>query len=198
MIGWLNGQIVDKHQPGKLVLDVNGVGYDVETSLNTFFQLEQLNKNVGLHIHTIVREDALLLYGFLDKEERSLFRSLIKVNGIGPKSAIAILSSISPAEFIQCIQQENAALLTKLPGIGKKTAERLVVEMRDTIKQFSEYSGRIMQQSVPMRSQDEAISALEALGYKPQEAQKVVNKIDDGVKTCEQLIREALQILAAR
>jgi len=198
MIGWLNGQIVDKHQPGKLVLDVNGVGYDVETSLNTFFQLEQTNKNVGLHIHTVVREDALLLYGFLDKEERSLFRALIKVNGIGPKSAIAILSSISPAEFIQCIQQENAALLTKLPGIGKKTAERLVVEMRDSMKQFAESNNISMHSSVAMRSQDEAISALEALGYKPQEANKVVGKIDDGLKTCEQLIREALQILSSR
>lgn len=198
MIGWLNGQIVDKHQPGKLVLDVNGVGYDVETSLNTFFQLGQTDKNVGLHIHTVVREDALLLYGFLDKDERALFRALIKVNGIGPKSAIAILSSISPAEFIQCIQQENAALLTKLPGIGKKTAERLVVEMRDSLKQLSGSQEINVNLPASMRSQDEAISALEALGYKQQEAHKVVSKIDDGVKTCEQLIREALQILAAR
>jgi Holliday junction DNA helicase RuvA len=199
MIGWLNGQIVDKNHPGKLVLDVNGVGYDVETSLNTFFQIEGHNQAVGLHIHTVVREDALLLYGFLDKQERSLFRALIKVNGVGPKMAIAILSSISPNEFIQCIHQENAALLTKLPGIGKKTAERLVVEMRDSIKQFGETSSGSLQKSLhTMRSQDEAVSALEALGYKPQDALKVVNKIDDGVKSCEQLIREALQILAAR
>src|SRR5580704_8374295 len=140
MIGWLNGQIADKHQPGKFVIDVNGVGYDVETSLNTFFQIDGQNKSVGLHIHTVVREDALLLYGFLEKEERALFRALIKVNGVGPKLAMAILSSISPNEFIQCIQQENSALLTKLPGIGKKTAERLVVEMRDSIKQFSQNS----------------------------------------------------------
>jgi Holliday junction DNA helicase RuvA len=199
MIGWLNGQIVDKHQPGKLVLDVNGVGYDVETSLNTFFQLEEQNKAVGLHIHTVVREDALLLYGFLDKQERALFRALIKVNGVGPKLAMAILSSISPDEFIQCIHQENAALLTKLPGIGKKTAERLVVEMRDSIKLFGvSNKADITHKQTAMRSQDEAISALEALGYKPQEALKVVNKIDDGVKTCEQLIRESLQILSTR
>jgi len=199
MIGWLNGQIVDKHQPGKLVLDVNGVGYDVETSLNTFFQLESHNKPIGLHIHTVVREDALLLYGFLDKQERALFRALIKVNGVGPKLAMAVLSSISPNEFIQCIHQENAAMLTKLPGIGKKTAERLVVEMRDSIKQFGEpSSGYTLKPSSSMRSPDEAISALEALGYKPQEALKVVNKIDDGIKSCEQLIREALQILSAR
>jgi holliday junction DNA helicase RuvA len=200
MIGWLNGNVVDKHQPGRLVLDVNGVGYDVETSLNTFFQLESHNKPVGLHIHTVVREDALLLYGFLDKQERALFRALIKVNGVGPKLAMAILSSISPDEFIQCIHQENAALLTKLPGIGKKTAERLVVEMRDSIKQFGEPAAESQNRQSPLirNSQDEAISALEALGYKPQEALKVVNKIDDGIKSCEQLIREALQILSSR
>ncbi|WP_298624760.1 Holliday junction branch migration protein RuvA [uncultured Legionella sp.] len=198
MIGWLNGQIVDKHQPGKLVLDVNGVGYDVETSLNTFFQLDGHSAGVGLHIHTIVREDALLLYGFLEKQERALFRALIKVNGVGPKLAMAILSSISPDEFIQCIHQENAALLTKLPGIGKKTAERLVVEMRDSIKQFGEVSSDQMPlQKASFRSPDEAVSALEALGYKPQEALKVVNRIDDGVKSCEQLIRESLQILSS-
>lgn len=199
MIGWLNGQIVDKQQPGKLVLDVNGVGYDVETSLNTFFQVEGSNKTIGLHIHTVVREDALLLYGFLDKQERALFRALIKVNGVGPKLAMAILSSISPSEFIQCIHQENAALLTKLPGIGKKTAERLIVEMRDSIKQFGQVTSDSVSKPMNlMRSQDEAISALEALGYKPQEASKVVNKIDDGIKSCEQLIREALQILSTR
>ena len=198
MIGWLHGQIIDKHQPGKLVLDVNGVGYDVETSLNTFFQLEAVNRPVSLHIHTVVREDALLLYGFIDQEERSLFRALIKVNGVGPKLAMAILSSISPNEFIQCIQQENSDQLTKLPGIGKKTAERLVVEMRDSIKQFgqvtADFSAKHLQS---MSSQNEAISALESLGYKPQEALKAVNKIDNGSKSCEQLIREALQVLSS-
>jgi Holliday junction DNA helicase RuvA len=199
MIGWLNGQVIDKHQPGKLVLDVNGVGYDVETSLNTFFQVESHNNTVGLHIHTVVREDALLLYGFLDKQERALFRALIKVNGVGPKLAIAILSSITPKEFIMCINQENAALLTKLPGIGKKTAERLVIEMRDSVKQFGEISTDSVHKQVNIkRGTDEAISALEALGYKPQEALKVINKIDDGEKSCEQLIREALQLLSPR
>lgn len=199
MIGWLSGNIVDKHQPGKLVMDVNGVGYDVETSLNTFFQLEATQQPISLHIHTVVREDALLLYGFLDKQERALFRALIKVNGVGPKMAIAILSSISPKEFIQCIQQENAALLTRLPGIGKKTAERLVVEMRDSIKTFSEAHDAITVNIVhSIAGHEEAVSALEALGYKPHEAQKAVSKVDDGSKSCEQLIREALQILAAR
>lgn len=199
MIGWLDGHIIDKHQPGKLVLNVQGVGYDVETSLNTFFQLESINSSVGLHIHTVVREDALLLYGFLERQERELFRALIKVNGIGPKVAMSILSSTTPNEFIQCIQQENASFLMKLPGIGKKTAERLVVEMRDSIKQFSVSVANSLSKAIPMMSgPDEAVSALEALGYKPQEALKAVNKINDGSKSCEQLIRDALQVLAIR
>lgn len=198
MIGWLDGHILDKHQPGKLVLNVNGVGYDVETSLNTFFQLDALHGAIGLHIHTVVREDALLLYGFLDQQERALFRALIKVNGVGPKLAMAVLSSITPNEFIQCIKQENAAFLTKLPGIGKKTAERLVVEMRDSIKQFTGGADLTHKPIMVMRGQDEAVSALEALGYKPQEAIKAVNKVDDGNKSCEQLIREALQVLGGR
>lgn len=198
MIGWLKGYLMDTQQPGKIVIDVNGVGYDVEVSLNTFFQLEASTHTIGLHIHTVVREDALLLYGFLDLQERALFRALIKVNGVGPKLAVAILSSITPNEFIQCIHQENATLLTKLPGIGKKTAERLVVEMRDSIKQFPSSGLTIgTLQQKPLNSMDEAISALEALGYKHQDAVKVINKIDDGAKTCEQLIRESLQLLAS-
>lgn len=199
MIGWLNGSIVDKHQPGKLVLNVHGVGYDVETSLNTFFQLEPEQGVVGLHIHTVVREDALLLYGFLERQERELFRALIKVNGVGPKLAMSILSSITPNEFIQCILQEKAVFLMKLPGIGKKTAERLVVEMRDSLKQFSVSGPGSLKPNLIMSEQDEAASALEALGYKPQEALKAVKKVnDDSAKSCEQLIRDALQVLAAR
>jgi len=200
MIGWLRGKPVDKHQPGRLVLDVNGVGYDVETSLQTFFQLDSHQDMVGLHIHTVVREDALLLYGFLEKQERALFRALIKVNGVGPKVAMAILSSITPAEFVQTIVQQNTLLLTKLPGIGKKTAERLVIEMKDSIQNLvMTDSAHNLQVVIPMaRDQSEAISALEALGYKPQEATKVIKKIDDGNKNCEQLIRQALQLLAGR
>ncbi|RMX21111.1 Holliday junction branch migration protein RuvA [Legionella jordanis] len=201
MIAWLQGKIIDKHQPGKLVMDVNGVGYDVETSLNTFFQIDGANASIGLHIHTVVREDALLLFGFLDKQERALFRALIKVNGIGPKLAMAILSSISIADFIQCINEQNSQLLTKLPGVGKKTAERLVMEMRDSVNQFcsGEDSSLIsLKPSGNMACQEEAISALEALGYKQQEAFKVIRKIDDGQKTSEQLIRQALQVLASR
>ena len=199
MIGWLNGRIIDKLQPGKIVLDVNGVGYDVETSLATFFKIELSEGLIALHIHTVVREDAFLLYGFADREERALFRALIKVNGIGPKVAIAILSSVSPDEFIQCIHQQNTHVLTKLPGIGKKTAERLVVEMKDSIKQLA-YSDVAQRASTTTHrsDQDEAISALEALGYTHQEARVLIRKIDDGQQSCEQLIRLALQSLSLR
>ena len=195
MIGWLKGRVVDKQQPGKLVVDVQGVGYDVETSLQTFFQVEALAGDIALHIHTVVREDALLLYGFFDKEERALFRALIKVNGVGPKMAIAILSSITPEAFVQCIHQQNTTLLTRLPGIGKKTAARLVVEMKDSIVVLTGASGQPVLHS-QSGERDEAIRALEALGYKPHEAAKVVNKLDDGNKTCEQFIRRALQLLS--
>ncbi len=196
MIGWLSGKIIDKHHPGRIVFDVNGVGYDVETSLPTFFQLEHHSDQIQLHIHTIVREDALLLYGFLERQERALFRALIKVNGIGPKSAMAILSSITPDEFIRCIHQQNPLLLTKLPGIGKKTAERLVIEMKDNIQHIS--STEPQTNPVLLNQQEEAICALEALGYKRSEMTKVVQKLDNGQSTCEQLIRQALQFLGTR
>jgi Holliday junction DNA helicase RuvA len=200
MLAWLRGHVVDVSEPGKMVLDVQGVGYDVETSLQTYFNvLPQIESPVSLHIHTVVREDAFLLYGFLEKQERTLFRALIKVNGIGPKSAMAMLSSITPQEFIQCIESENSALLTKLPGIGKKTAERLIVEMRDKIGNLVDATEPGAKATLPSnaRSEQEAISALEALGYKPQEALKVIKKIEIGEKTAEQLIREALQLLAS-
>jgi len=198
MIAWLHGKIIDKQHPGRLVINVNGVGYDVETSLQTFFQLDNEQANYSLYIQTIVREDAFLLYGFIDKTERALFRALIKVNGIGPKAAMNILSSVTPTEFIQCIMQQNTLLLTKLPGIGKKTAERLVIEMKDTIQNVLQGDSPLSNQTImsTLHEQDEAIRALEALGYKSQEASKVVKKIDDGTKTCEQLIRQGLQMLA--
>lgn len=190
MIGWLSGCVVDKSETGKIVIDAQGVGYDVETSLPTFFQLSNMTDRISLHIHTIVREDALLLYGFLDKQERALFRALIKVNGIGPKVAMSILSSVNPAEFVQCIEEGSVQRLTRLPGIGPKTAQRLLVEMKDKLTEI----GGAASQNAPLQDgQREAVSALEALGYKPTEAARMIKAVDDGRKTCEQLIREALQ-----
>lgn len=190
MIGWLSGQVVDKTEAGKVVINAQGVGYDVETSLQTFFQLSSMPDQISLYIHTVVREDALLLYGFLDKQERALFRALIKVNGIGPKVAMNILSSITSQDLIQCIEDEALERLTRLPGIGQKTAQRLLIEMKGKLKDMA--SGQVT--STEMRNtQSEAISALEALGYKPLEASKMIKAVDDGQKSCEQLIREALQ-----
>jgi len=198
MIGWLGGKIIDKETPGKFVIDVNGVGYDVETSMATFFCLESQSDTVGLHVHTVVREDAILLYGFAEKEERTLFRALIKVNGIGPKMAITILSSTSPEEFVACINQQDTARLTKLPGIGKKTAERIVVEMKDKLQQWSPAASGLTPFAQSMVSeQDEATKALEALGYKHQEASKMIKQVDDGQMNCETLIRASLKYLAS-
>lgn len=192
----LRGKIIDKSEPGKITLDVAGVGYEVETSLTTFFNLEMQEDFVKVYIHTIVREDAFLLYGFADKEERILFRSLIKVNGVGPKLAIAILSSILPHDFVQCIQKQDAAMLTKLPGIGRKTAERLVVEMKDSISNLAFADPKITSSVNNQNVVDEAISALEALGFKSQGAKKAIDAVNDGHKSSEQLIREGLRLLS--
>lgn len=194
MIGWLKGSIIDNHQPGKLVIEVQGVGYDVETSLQTFFQI-QSQETVGLHIHMVVREDALTLYGFCDLQERALFRALIKVNGIGPKSAIAILSSLKPDEFIQCIHQQNTLSLTKLPGIGQKTAQRLLIELRDNLPDLSPLHINMdsTQKHSSLHEQDEAIKALMALGYPQHQATQAVKQIG-GELNCEQLIRQSLQL----
>lgn len=198
MIGWLQGKLIDKSHLGKIVLDVRGVGYEIETSLQTFFQIEHEIQDVSLFIHTVVREDAFLLFGFATQDERLLFRLLIKVNGIGPKVALGILSRVTPQEFIQIIRDKNSISLTNLPGIGKKTAERLIIEMGDSIQNFHCTSPNVTMpsQAMGIYHQNEAIIALESLGYKKQEATNIIKKVDDGQKTCEQLIKQALQLLA--
>lgn len=196
MIGMLHGRIIDKTTPGKIIIDVAGVGYDVETSLTTFFTLESQESLVQILIHTIVREDAFLLYGFADKDERDLFRALIKVNGVGPKLAITILSSIAPNDFAQCINSSNINLLIKIPGIGRKTAERLVVEMKDSISKLA-FSSKISHLGQVKHEQvEEAIFALEGLGFKSQSVKKIIDEIADVNKTAEQLIREGLRLLS--
>lgn len=198
MIGWLQGIVRDKSQ-GKIVLDVNGVGYDVELSLTSIFQLEQFNtKLIALHIHTLVREDAFILYGFWEKQERTLFRTLIKVNGIGPRAAMNILSHASYDEFIHHIMSQNKDFLIKLPGIGKKTAERLLIELKDAFES-SEYDAentmfKISNPKITVVA-DEAVLALVSLGYKQQEACKIIKKLDDGSASVESLIRGALKHL---
>ncbi len=198
MIGQLKGILLEK-QPPQLILDVNGIGYEIDASMNTFYQLPEIGQTITLFTHFVVREDAHLLYGFHAREERSLFRTLLKVNGVGPKLALTILSSIDPKEFIRCVVNNDTASLVRIPGVGKKTAERLIIEMRDKVAnwQHAEPMGvnEIPDASRGSRNQNsqDAVSALIALGYKPQEASRVVSKVDDGTLTSEQIIRLSLR-----
>ena len=204
MIGRIQGIIIDKSPPAMLV-DVNGVGYEIQASMNTFYLLPELGQKISLHTHFIVREDQQALYGFMNLMERSVFRALIKVNGVGPKLAITILSSIEPQQLLLCVEQQDISTLVKLPGVGKKTAERLVIEMRDKIADLAA-SSRVgtldlphtkvmVQQSSAMQ---DAISALITLGYKPPEAQRAIKAVmSEGVNSSEDLIRAALRQLAA-
>ncbi len=202
MIGRLYGIVLEKHPPDML-LDVNGVGYELSMPMSCFYQLPDIGAFVSIYTHFIVREDAQLLYGFISQTERLLFRELIKANGVGPKLALAILSAMTANEFVDCVTTENIAKLVKIPGVGKKTAERLVIEMRDKLSRSvnaqlfatSEAHEEKALYSNTQSSQDEAISALIALGYKYSQAEKTVKKVTlDGMKS-EKIIREALRAM---
>lgn len=200
MIGRLRGRVVAKQAP-ELLLEVGGVGYEVLAPMTTFYRLGAMGEEVVLHTHLVVREDAHLLFGFATAEERTLFRELIKVNGIGPKLALAILSGIEGEAFVRCVQDGDTATLTRIPGVGKKTAERLVVEMRDRLKAIGEVAVKGGAPSfitaAPSTPAQDAQSALEALGYKPAEAARAVAAVarEEGLRS-EELIRRALKSLA--
>ncbi|HSC48304.1 MAG TPA: Holliday junction branch migration protein RuvA [Gammaproteobacteria bacterium] len=187
MIGFLRGVLVRK-QPPHLVLDVQGVGYEVEAPMSTFYALPGTGAEVLLHTHLVVREDAHILFGFGSEGERRLFRALLRVNGVGPKLALTILSGISVEGFLRCVREGDSAALTRLPGIGKKTGERLVIEMRDRLEQLGASPA-----GADAHPRDEAQSALVALGYRPQEAQHMLQAIKDPDLSSEELIRRALQ-----
>ncbi|MCX8664924.1 MULTISPECIES: Holliday junction branch migration protein RuvA [unclassified Gilliamella] len=199
MIGRLRGTIIEK-QPPKVLIEVRGVGYEVFMPMTCFYELPENGQEVIVLTHFAVREDAQLLYGFNQEQERELFRELIKVNGVGPKLALAILSGMSAQQFINAVEQGEIKTLVKLPGVGNKTAERLIVEMKDRLKRFSKelspMSTMIETNSVNKSSnqiESEAVSALIALGYKPQEASRIINKVIEPNMDCETLIREALK-----
>ncbi len=199
MIGRLRGTLIEK-QPPQVLIDVQGVGYEVEAPMSTIFQLPEPGKPVELHTHFVVREDAQLLYGFASKQERTLFRTLIKVNGVGPKMAIAILSSIGADDFARCINHDDSAALVKIPGVGKKTAERLIVEMRDKMRDWlPQHSSFELTEDAVAQSSDHAVheaeSALIALGYKPAQASKAVSAARKrlGSGSAEELIRQSLK-----
>ncbi|PCI20709.1 MAG: Holliday junction branch migration protein RuvA [Piscirickettsiaceae bacterium] len=197
MIGFLRGKVHEKLAP-HVVIDVNGVGYDVETPMSSFFSLPAAGEQVALRTHLVVREDAHILYGFVTEQERAMFRSLIKVNGVGPKVALGILSGVSVDDFCLWIGDSNVAALVKLPGIGKKTAERLIIEMRDRLPAQTGGSAQ-MSATVTARQvspMEEAISALVALGYKPQDAEKRARAVASEDASSEQIIRSALQSAA--
>ena len=194
MIGFLRGKVLKK-QPPLLLLDVQGVGYEIEAPMTTFYALPEVNDDVEIFTHLIVRDDAHLLFGFASEDERHLFRTLIKVNGVGAKMALTILSGIEADEFALCIQNNDAARLTKLPGVGKKTAERLIVEMRDRLDAMPEANNRPVNNSMPPEDDpvNEAVSALIALGYKPPEASRYVLAVASEDMSSEELIRQALK-----
>lgn len=188
MIGALTGVLAEKAPP-RLLVDVNGVGYDVEAPMSTIFSLPAVGQRVRLLTHQVVREDAILLYAFLTEAERALFRNLLKVSGVGPRIALALLSGISIEGFAQVVQAQDVAQLTKIPGIGRKTAERLLVEMRDRLEGLTPSSD-----SLPGAGPEaEATHALLALGYSAAEAARLIKAVATGTQSTEELIRRALQ-----
>jgi len=197
MIGFLRGRLAAKHPP-QLVVDVGGVGYEVEAPMSTFYGLPDVGSEVRLHTVLVVREDAHVLYGFGTERERSLFRELIKVSGVGPRIALAILSGVTVDEFHRCIEGQDVAALVRVPGIGRKTAERLVIEMRDRLKAMAGVA--VLPGAAPAAgggAQAEAFAALVALGYKPAEVTRLLQKVDAEVTTTEELIRHALRAAAS-
>lgn len=198
MIGRLQGTVIDKQAPD-LLLDVQGIGYELLVSLSTFFAIPAVGESVTLHTHFVVREDVQQLYGFTERSERTLFRHLIKVNGVGPKMALGVLSGMSANEFAACVHNNDVSTLVRLPGVGKKTAERLVIEMRDRVGDVEgSVSSTYVNGAQPALTQ-EAESALIALGYKPQDAAKMIRRVA-GIETLsvEQLIRSALKNMVSK
>ena len=201
MIGRLRGTLAEK-QPPHLLLDVNGVGYELEVPMTTLYRLPAVGEPLTLHTHLVVREDAHLLYGFFEKRERELFRELIRLNGVGPKLALALMSGLEVDELVRCVQAQDTAALVKVPGVGKKTAERLLVELKDRFKAWESIPSIAPLVAEPQLAQavssaeNDAVSALISLGYKPQEASRAVAAVkEDGMSSAD-LIRRALRGMA--
>lgn len=195
MISQLRGILLEKQAP-TLVVEANGVGYELQAPMSTFYQLPDIGKEILLYTHLVVREDAQLLYGFKHKQERSLFRTLIKISGVGPKLALTILSGIDSNTFVQCVMDNDITTLVKLPGVGRKTAQRLLVEMRDKLKTWQADSATTL--STEPNANKDALSALLALGYKLPEANRAIAKYKDRNLSSEELIRMALQDISSK
>jgi Holliday junction DNA helicase RuvA len=198
MIGFLRGQLLQKHPPALLV-DVGGVGYELQAPMSTFYALPALGEEVKLHTHLVVREDAHLLYGFATEAERRLFRDLLRVSGVGPKIGLALLSGMSVDAFLLCVEAQDVEALVRVPGIGRKTSERLLIEMRDRIRALGE-GGALPGAggSVPGAggAAAEAFAAMVALGYRPAEVVRLLKSVKTEAAATEEIIREALKLAA--
>ena len=204
MIGKLKGTIEEKQAPD-LLLDVGGVGYEIQLPMTSFYQLPEVGGQVEIYTHFVVREDAQSLYGFVARQDRQLFRELLKANGVGPKLALAILSGLTADQFVTLVQNGEANSLTKLPGIGKKTAERLIIELKDRLKNWSAPLLTPFTDAAPVDivtesslisvadPTEDAVSALMALGYKQTQAQQAVKKVGQDGLSSEELIKLALK-----
>ena len=199
MIGRIRGVLVDK-KPPEIQIDVAGICYEVQVPMSTLYQLPELGKEITLHTHFVVREDAQLLYGFFEEKDKSMFRSLIKINGVGPKMALGILSSMEANEFVRAVRSNDIDAMVKMPGIGKKTAERLLIEMRDRLKGWDdEEGGTQMPVSAGASITSDAETALISLGYKPQQAAHAIAavlKTNPEIQGSEELIRHSLKSMA--
>ncbi|MFP6797518.1 MAG: Holliday junction branch migration protein RuvA [Pseudomonas sp.] len=198
MIGRLRGTLAEK-QPPHVIVDINGLGYELEVPMTTLYRLPSVGEPLTLHTHLVVREDAHLLYGFFEKRERELFRELIRLNGVGPKLALALMSGLEIDELVRCVQAQDTSVLVKIPGVGKKTAERLLVELKDRFKAWETVPGMSSLVVEPRAggavssAENDAVSALISLGYKPQEASRAVSAIKEDGLSSEDMIRRALK-----
>ena len=192
MIGSLRGKLAFKQAP-MIIVECGGVGYEVDTPMSTFLELAPVGSEIALHTHLVVRENAHSLYGFGSADEKALFRSLLGVSGVGAKMALSILSGMSVADFHRCVQLEDGATLVKIPGVGKKTAERLIIEMRDKIEKMPDLKVVSVGGPVEANSRSEAMDALVSLGYKPNEVKRLLSSIDIEDKSAEDIIRLALR-----
>jgi Holliday junction DNA helicase RuvA len=198
VIGRLRGTLAEK-QPPHVIVDINGLGYELEVPMTTLYRLPSVGEPLTLHTHLVVREDAHLLYGFFEKRERELFRELIRLNGVGPKLALALMSGLEVDELVRCVQAQDTSVLVKIPGVGKKTAERLLVELKDRFKAWVTVPGMSNLVVEPRAggavssAENDAVSALISLGYKPQEASRAVSAIKEDGLSSEDMIRRALK-----
>ena len=191
MIGSLRGQLIYKQAP-QIVVECQGVGYEVETPMSTFLDLPATGKELFIYTHHLVREDAQTLYGFTSEKERTLFQALLKISGVGAKMGLAILSAMSVGDFQRCVAYDDAAMLVKIPGVGKKTAERLIIEMRDKVDKLATATGAA-RVTVDASPRSEAVDALISLGYKPKEVNKLIGSMDVENCSAEDIIRLALK-----